>query len=163
MLEFDVVIEIPKGSRNKYEIDHKTGRVHLDRYLYTSFGYPADYGFIEHTLGNDGDPLDALVLLPEPTFPGVVITVRPVAMFNMTDEAGGDEKVLCVPAGDPRWDHVQDLGDVAAFDLDAIRHFFEHYKDLEPNKHVDSASWVGRDEAVAEYDASLKRYEAEAH
>ncbi len=163
MLEFDVVVEIPKGSRNKYEVDHETGRVHLDRYLYTSFGYPADYGYIDHTLGNDGDPLDALVLLPEPTFPGVVITCRAVAMFNMTDEAGGDEKVLCVPAGDPRWDHVQDLGDVEKFELDAIRHFFEHYKDLEPGKHVDSADWVGRTEALAEIEASTKRYQAQGH
>ncbi len=99
-MQFDVVIEIPKGSRNKYEVDHETGRVKLDRYLYTSMGYPADYGFIENTLGEDGDPLDALVLLPESVFPGAIVEARPVAMFQMTDEAGGDDKVLCVPAGD---------------------------------------------------------------
>ena len=109
-MEFDVVIEIPKGSRNKYEVDHDTGRVKLDRYLYTALGYPADYGFIENTLGEDGDPLDALVLLPESVFPGCIVEAGRSAMFQMTDEAGGDDKVLCVPAGDGRWDHIQDIG-----------------------------------------------------
>jgi inorganic pyrophosphatase len=84
-VEFDVVIEIPKGSRNKYEVDHDTGRVKLDRYLYTAMGYPTDYGFIENTLGEDGDPLDALVLLPEPLFPGCLVEARPVGMFQMED------------------------------------------------------------------------------
>jgi hypothetical protein len=92
-VEFDVVIEIPKGSRNKYEVDHDTGRVKLDRYLYTAMGYPADYGFIENTLGEDGDPLDAMVLLPESVFPGCIVEARPVGMFRMEDEAGGDDKV----------------------------------------------------------------------
>ncbi|HWF68536.1 MAG TPA: inorganic diphosphatase, partial [Mycobacterium sp.] len=101
-MEFDVTIEIPKGQRNKYEVDHDTGKVRLDRYLYTSMVYPTDYGFIDDTLGEDGDPLDILLLLPEPLFPGVGLTARPVAMFRMTDEHGGDDKVLCVPAGDHR-------------------------------------------------------------
>ena len=101
-MQFDVIIEIPKGQRNKYEVDHETGRVRLDRYLYTPMAYPTDYGFIEDTLGEDGDPLDALVLLPESVFPGVTVEARPVGMFQMTDEAGGDDKVLCVPAGDHR-------------------------------------------------------------
>ena len=117
-MQFDVVIEIPKGQRNKYEVDHETGRVKLDRYLYTPMAYPADYGFIENTLGEDGDPLDALVLLPESVFPGVLVEARPVAMFQMVDEAGGDDKVLCVPAGDHRWDHIQDIGDVSAYELE---------------------------------------------
>ena len=138
-MEFDVTIEIPKGQRNKYEVDHETGRVKLDRYLYTPMAYPADYGFIEDTLGEDGDPLDALVLLPLSVFPGVLITVRPVAMFKMVDEAGGDDKVLCVPAGDTRWDHIQDLADVPSDELDSIKHFFMHYKDLEPGKFVKAA------------------------
>jgi inorganic pyrophosphatase len=146
-VEFDVTIEIPKGQRNKYEVDHESGRVKLDRYLYTSFGYPADYGFVENTLGEDGDPLDAMVLLPESVYPGVIVEARVVAMFQMTDEAGGDDKLLCVPAGDPRWDHIQDLGDVPDFELKAIQHFFEHYKDLEPGKEVSAAGWVGRDQA----------------
>ena len=157
-MEFDVVIEIPKGSRNKYEVDHDTGRVKLDRYLYTAMGYPTDYGFIENTLGEDGDPLDALVLLPEPLFPGCLVEARPVGMFQMTDEAGGDDKVLCVPAGDVRWDHIQDLGDVSSFELESIKHFFVHYKDLEPNKWVKAADFVDRAKAEAEVLASLERF-----
>ncbi|WP_410874454.1 inorganic diphosphatase [Nocardia sp. A7] len=156
-MEFDVTIEIPKGSRNKYEVDHESGRVKLDRYLYTSMGYPADYGFIENTLGEDGDPLDALVLLPESVFPGVIVEARPVGVYRMTDEAGGDDKVLCVPAGDPRWDHIQDLGDVSEFELSAIKHFFERYKDLEPGKFVQGSEWLGRAEAEKIIDESFAR------
>jgi len=162
-VQFDVTIEILKGSRNKYEVDHETGRVRLDRYLYTSMGYPTDYGFIEDTLGEDGDPLDALVLLPESVYPGMLVRVRPVGMFRMTDEAGGDDKVLCVPAGDHRWDHIKDVGDVASYELDAIKHFFVHYKDLEPGKYVDAANWVGREDAEAEVQRSLERFRAEGH
>src|SRR4051812_11220604 len=106
-VEFDVTIEIPKGPRNKYEVDHETGRIRLDRRLFTSTSYPADYGFIENSLGQDGDPLDALVILDEPTFPGCLITCRAIGMFRMTDEAGGDDKVLCVPASDPRVEHLR--------------------------------------------------------
>jgi inorganic pyrophosphatase len=162
-VEFDVVIEIPKGSRKKYEVEHEKGSVKLDRYLFTPMAYPTDYGFIENTLGEDGDPLDALVLLPEPLFPGVLVEVRPVAMFQMTDEAGGDDKVLCVPAGDPRWDHIKDLGDVPAFELEAIKHFFVHYKDLEPGKFVKAADWVGREAAEAEVNRSIERYKTSGH
>lgn len=162
-VQFDVTIEIPKGQRNKYEIDHETGRVRLDRYLHTPMAYPADYGFIEDTLGEDGDPLDALVLLPQPVFPGVLIEVRPVAMFRMVDEKGGDDKVLCVPAGDHRWDHVQDISDVPQYELDDIKHFFEHYKDNEPGKFVKAADWVGRDEAEAEVQRSVERFQAGGH
>ncbi|WP_397333754.1 inorganic diphosphatase [Ornithinimicrobium sp. INDO-MA30-4] len=92
---FDVTVEIPRGSRNKYEVDHETGRIRLDRLLFTPMHYPADYGYIEDTLGEDGDPLDALVLLDEPTVPGCVVSARPVAIFHMTDEAGGDDKLVC--------------------------------------------------------------------
>lgn len=162
-MQFDVTIEIPKGQRNKYEVDHETGRVRLDRYLYTPMAYPTDYGFIEDTLGDDGDPLDALVLLPQPVFPGVLVAARPVGMFRMVDEHGGDGKVLCVPAGDPRWDHVQDIGDVPAFELDAIKHFFVHYKDLEPGKFVKAADWVDRAEAEAEVQRSVERFKAGTH
>jgi len=162
-VQFDVTIEIPKGERNKYEIDHETGRVRLDRYLYTPMGYPTDYGFIEDTLGEDGDPLDALVLLPQPLFPGVLVEARPVGMFRMVDEKGGDDKVLCVPAGDHRWDHIQDIGDVAQHELDAMKHFFVHYKDLEPGKFVKAADWVGRDEAEAEVNRSIERFKTEGH
>lgn len=162
-MQFEVIIEIPKGQRNKYEVDHETGRVKLDRYLYTSMAYPTDYGFIEDTLGEDGDPLDALVLLPEPLFPGVLVEARPVGMFQMTDEAGGDDKVLCVPAGDYRWDHIQDIGDVPSFELDVIKHFFSQYKALEPGKYVETANWVGRAEAEAEVNRSIERFKAGEH
>ncbi|HET9876721.1 MAG TPA: inorganic diphosphatase [Mycobacterium sp.] len=162
-MQFDVTIEIPKGQRNKYEVDHDTGRLRLDRYLYTPMGYPADYGFIEDTLGEDGDPLDAMMLLPQSVFPGVLVTARPVGMFQMIDEHGGDDKVLCVPAGDPRWDHITDIGDVADFELDAIKHFFVHYKDLEPGKFAETAGWVGRAEAEAEVQRSIERFKTSGH
>lgn len=161
-MQFDVLIEIQKGSRNKYEVDHDSGKLKLDRYLFTSFGYPTDYGYIEDTLGEDGDPLDALVLLPESVFPGCIVEARPVGMFRMTDEKGGDDKVLCVLA-DPRWDHIQDIGDVSDFELDAIKHFFVHYKDLEPGKFVKAADWVGRAEAEAEVNRSIERFTTEGH
>ena len=157
-LEFDVTIEIPSGSRNKYEMDHKTGRIRLDRMLFTSTRYPHDYGFVDDTLGLDGDPLDALVLVQEPTFPGVVIRCRAVGMFRMTDEAGGDDKVLCVPAGDPRMEHVRDIYHVSEFDRLEIQHFFEVYKDLEPGKSVEGATWTGREEAEQEILESRDRY-----
>ncbi|KRV48950.1 inorganic pyrophosphatase [Wenjunlia vitaminophila] len=156
-MEFDVTIEIPKGSRNKYEIDHETGRVRLDRMLFTSTRYPADYGYIEHTLGEDGDPLDALVILEEPTFPGVLVKCRAIGMFRMTDEAGGDDKILCVPAADPRMEHLRDIHHVSEFDRLEIQHFFEVYKDLEPGKSVEGASWAGRAEAETEIQNSIKR------
>jgi inorganic pyrophosphatase len=156
-VEFDVLIEIPKGNRNKYEVDHATGRIRLDRMLFTSTRYPADYGFIENTLGLDTDPLDALVLLDEPTFPGCLIKARALGMFRMTDEAGGDDKVLCVPATDPRMEHMRDIHHVSEFDRLEIQHFFEVYKDLEPGKSVEGATWVGRVEAEAEIVASRQR------
>ena len=115
-MEFDVVIEIPKGQRNKYEMDHETGRIRLDRMLFTSTRYPADYGFVEHTLADDGDPLDALVLLDEPTFPGCVISCRAIGMFRMRDEMGLDGKVQCVAATDPRMAHLRDIEEVSEFD-----------------------------------------------
>jgi inorganic pyrophosphatase len=156
-VEFDVVVEIPKGQRNKYEVDHHTGRIRLDRMLFTSTRYPADYGFIEHTLAGDGDPLDALVLLEEPTFPGCLIRCRAIGMFRMRDEKGVDDKVLCVPATDPRMAHLHDITDVSEFDLLEIQHFFEVYKALEPGKEVEAARWVGRAAAEDEIEASRKR------
>jgi inorganic pyrophosphatase len=157
-MEFDVFIEIPKGCRNKYEVDHESGRLRLDRTLFTATQYPADYGFVENTLGMDGDPLDALVLLPEPTFPGCLIKSRAIGMFRMTDEKGGDDKVLCVPAEDPRLEHLRDIHHLGEFDRLEIQHFFEVYKDLEPGKSVEGASWAGRVEAEAEIERSFARY-----
>jgi len=159
--QYDVTIEIPQGHRNKYEVDHATGRIRLDRLLFTSTRYPADYGYIEDTLGQDGDPLDALVLLEEPTFPGCLITCRAIGMFRMTDEKGGDDKVLTVPATDPRMAHYQDITDVSEFDRLEIQHFFETYKDLEPGKSVEGAEWVGREAAEEEIRASIERAKTE--
>jgi inorganic pyrophosphatase len=156
-MEFDVLIEIPRGSRNKYEVDHGTGLIRLDRTLFTATQYPADYGFVPDTLGEDGDPLDALVLVQEPTFPGCLIRSRPIGMFRMTDEKGGDDKVLCVPAGDPRQEHVRELIDVPEFYRMEIEHFFLIYKELEPGKSVEGASWADRAAAEAEVVASRLR------
>ena len=162
-MDFDVTVEIPKGQRNKYEVDHATGRIRLDRTLFTSTQYPADYGFIEHTLGEDGDPLDALVLVQEPTFPGCLIRCRAIGMFRMRDEKGGDDKVLCVPADDPRLEHLRDIHHVPEFDRLEIQHFFEVYKDLEPGKWVKAEGWADRAAAEAELEASIKRYVPAAH
>ncbi len=162
-MDFDVTIEIPKGHRNKYEMDHESGRIRLDRMLFTSTRYPNDYGFVDNTLGEDGDPLDALVLVEEPTFPGCLIRCRAIGMFRMTDEKGGDDKVLCVPAADPRLEHLQDIRHVPEFDRLEIQHFFEVYKDLEPGKSVEGAEWVGRAEAEAEIARSYKRAVDTAH
>jgi inorganic pyrophosphatase len=156
-LTFDVTVEIPKGQKNKYEVDHESGRIRLDRTLFTSTQYPADYGYIEGTLGQDGDPLDALVLVSEPTFPGCLIKCRAIAMFRMTDEAGGDDKVVCVPASDHRRNHLRDINHLPKFDRLEIEHFFTVYKDLEPGKSVEGATWVGVDEAEAEVRASFER------
>jgi inorganic pyrophosphatase len=158
-VEFDVTIEIPKGNRNKYEMDHVTGRIRLDRMLFTATRYPADYGFVDGTLGEDGDPLDALVLLEEPTFPGCLIACRAIGMYRMTDEAGGDDKVLCVAANDPRMEHLRDIHHLAEFERLEIQHFFGVYKELEPGKSVEGATWVGRTEAEKEIQASRKRME----
>lgn len=157
------MIEIPKGSRNKYEVDHKTGRIRLDRTLFTATQYPADYGYVEETLGEDGDPLDALVLIQEPTFPGCLITARAIGMFRMRDEKGGDDKVICVPSDDPRQEHLRDIHHVAEFYKLEIQHFFEVYKDLEPGKSVEGATWVGRAEAETEIKQSYERLKTQGH
>ena len=155
---FDVLVEIPRGSRNKYEVDHDSGRIRLDRTLFTATQYPADYGYIEGTLGQDSDPLDALVILGgDPLFPGVLVRCRAIGMFRMTDEKGPDDKVLAVPAADPRLAHLRDIEDMPQHDRLEIQHFFEVYKDLEPGKSVEGAGWVGRAAAEAEILASQRR------
>ena len=159
-MEFDVVIEIPKGQRNKYEMDHKTGRIRLDRMLFTSTRYPSDYGFIEDTLADDGDPLDALVLLEDPTFPGCSINVRPVGLFWMRDEAGPDAKILAVPARDPRYAELRELRYVPEHLLSEIRHFFEIYKQLEPGKGTDIRGWQDRMSAEREIRDAVERLAA---
>ena len=151
-------VEIPKGSRNKYEYDEEVGAIVLDRFLFSSVVYPSDYGFIPDTLGEDGDPLDALVILQgDPLFPGVLVKCRAIGMFRMTDEKGGDDKVIAVPATDPRLEHLRDIHHLPEFDRLEVQHFFEVYKDLEPGKSVEGANWVGRSEAEAEIRRSYDR------
>jgi inorganic pyrophosphatase len=143
---FDVLIEIPRGSRNKYEYDFELKRMRFDRMLFSSMMYPADYGFIPETLALDGDPLDVLVLVNEPTFPGCVMEVKPIGVFHMADDKGPDEKVICVPVSDPIWNKLNDLSDVNPHLIKEIEHFFQVYKDLE-NKKVDVEGWGDVNEA----------------
>lgn len=153
-----VVIEIPRGSRNKYEIDHETNRVYLDRRLFTATTYPADYGFVPETLGGDGDPLDALVLLDDPVYPGVWVQARPVGVLYMEDEAGEDAKLICVPPQERRWDGVHDISDLSPQLVAEIRHFFEVYKALEPGKHSSTQGIGGRDDAWREIADGRQRH-----
>jgi inorganic pyrophosphatase len=155
-----VVIEIPRGSRNKYEIDHDTGKVFLDRRLFTATTYPADYGFVPDTLGGDGDPLDALVLLEDPVYPGVWVQARPVGVLYMHDEAGEDAKLICVPPNEPRWENVHDLADLTPQLVNEIQHFFEVYKALEPGKTSSTAGLAGREAAWQEIYDSLANFTA---
>ena len=155
-MQFEVVVEVPKGSRNKFEVDHHTGQIWLDRELFTATRYPADYGYIPGTLEEDGDPLDVLVLLGEPTFPGCRIHCRALGLFLMSDEKGPDAKVLAVPATDPRVTWAE-LDQVPRHLLDEIGHFFDIYKDLEPGKHTLVHDWQGRDAAEARIEAARGR------
>ncbi len=154
----NVIIEIPRDSKNKYEYDHKTHTIMLDRHLNVSMGYPAEYGFIPDTLGGDGDPLDVLVLTEYPTFPGCQIEVKVLGMCNMTDEHGEDAKLLAVPDYDPQWRDASDIGDVPKATLERIGHFFTVYKDLDEGKWMKVENWVGRAEALAELEASRARF-----
>ena len=129
-----VIVEIPKGSRNKYEYDEKLGRIKLDRMLFSSVQYPTDYGFIPETLAEDGDTLDAMVLVSEPTYPGIAIEVRPIGLFRMYDEKGKDDKIFGVPVNDPNWNYAENLDDIPQHLLLEIEHFFNIYKDLEHKK-----------------------------
>lgn len=162
MTTLDVVIEIPRGSRNKYEMDHTSGRIYLDRALFTPTVYPIDYGFIDDSLGLDGDPLDAMVLLEHPAYPGVGVRVRPVGVFKMADEGGPDAKIITVPYRDPRWAHIENLEDVPEHSRQEIEHFFRHYKDLEPGKFVTVEGWGDADEAEQLVADALARYPVDA-
>jgi inorganic pyrophosphatase len=151
------VVEIPKGSRNKYEYDPELGGIRLDRLLSSAAPYPADYGYIPESLGLDGDALDALVCLTEPTFPGCLIEVRPVGMFKMRDEHGIDDKIICVPLSDPNWNSCEELDDLPALLRAEIEQFFSIYKDLE-NKEVVVGGWCPREAALEEIEASRVRF-----
>jgi inorganic pyrophosphatase len=154
---FVAFIEIPKGSRNKYEYDHELGGVKLDRFLFSSMVYPTDYGFIPETLGLDGDPLDVMVCVSEPTFPGCRIEVKPIALFRMEDDKGVDDKILAVPLQDPIWNTLESLEDISKGLKDEIAHFFSVYKDLE-RKKVKVDGWYSREDALEEIEAARERH-----
>jgi inorganic pyrophosphatase len=153
----EVFVEIPKGSRNKYEYDPERKMIRLDRRLFSATVYPADYGFIPETLGEDGDPLDALVLNADPTFPGCLVTARPLAVFWMEDEKGGDAKIICAPQPDPDLANASDLDDIPSHMRAEIKHFFTVYKDLEPGKSSSTRDYEGRDAAWTEIRAARDR------
>ena len=151
----DMVVEIPKGSRNKYEMDKETGRIHLDRMLFTATRYPADYGYIPETHADDDDPLDALALVSEPTFPGCFITIKPVGLFVMQDQGREDLKILGVPVGDPVWRGAEKLADIPPHLLSELEHFFAVYKELEGKKTA-VEGW----QDVADAEAAIERARA---
>jgi inorganic pyrophosphatase len=155
-----VYVEIPKGSRNKYEYDEELGELILDRFLSSSTVYPTDYGYLIGYLGRDGDPLDAMVCVSEPTFPGCVIPVKPIALFKMRDEKGEDDKIVCVPLKDPGWNHAETLEDIPGQLQREITHFFSIYKQLE-GKEVEVEGWRSREEAL-EVIEEAKRLQAQA-
>jgi len=161
-MDLEVFVEIPGGSRNKYEWDPAKNAFRLDRRLFSATVYPADYGFVPGTHGEDGDPLDALVLLEEPTFPGCIISAKLLGVFWMTDEAGPDAKLICTPAGDPRWPQ-SDLSDLPAHLLSEIEHFFDIYKMLEPGKEAETRGYDGREAALKELAEARQRYEDLPH
>jgi inorganic pyrophosphatase len=155
---FEVVVEIPRGSRNKYEMDHDRHVIKLDRRLFSATVYPTDYGFVPDTLAEDGDPLDVLVLLDEPTFPGCYIDVRAIGVFWMRDDKGPDAKLICVPYADPRFGHLRVIDDLDEFVRREIEHFFDIYKQIEPDKMAETRGFDGPTEAYAELEASRRRY-----
>ncbi|WP_055435652.1 inorganic diphosphatase [Lacinutrix algicola] len=161
-LTFDVLIEIPKGSRNKYEYDFELNKIRFDRMLFSSMMYPGDYGFIPETLALDGDPLDVLVMGTEPTFPMCVVEVKPIGVFHMADEKGPDEKIICVPVTDPIWNSYKDIGDLNPHRVKEITHFFQVYKDLEEKK-VDIGAWGDAKEAYEILNKCVERYENSEH
>jgi inorganic pyrophosphatase len=151
------IIEIPKGRRSKFEVDKRTGLIRLDRYLYCSSHYPGDYGFIPQTLAEDGDALDCLVMVSEPTFSGCLIEARVIGLFRMTDRGAHDYKVLAVPNTDPMFAEIKGLKDVPSHFLDEVEHFFSTYKQLE-RVTVEALGWASREEAIAEVKQSVERY-----
>lgn len=155
--EMTVIIEINKGSKNKYEIDKKLGLIALDRVMHTAQDYPFDYGFVPQTLWHDGDPLDIVLLTTYPLVPGVVVRARPVALIHMVDSGEEDAKIIAVPVEDPRFEHVNDIGDINKHSLKEIEHFFLTYKKIQ-KKDVHINGMGGKDEAVKAFKESLELY-----
>ncbi len=158
-ITFDVLIEIPKGSRNKYEYDFDAKRIRFDRVLYSAMFYPADYGFIPETMAQDNDPLDAMVFFTEATVPGCLVEVKPIAVFKMADDKGPDEKIICVPVSDPIMNKLNDLSDLNIHTLKEFEHFFQVYKDLE-QKSVEVEGWGDLSEALKYIEDSKERFAA---
>jgi inorganic pyrophosphatase len=156
--QINVFIEIPQGSSIKYELDKESGVVFVDRFLYTAFSYPFNYGFIPNTHAEDGDPVDVLVIADKTVAPGVVIPSVPIGMLEMEDEEGIDTKIIAVPTKkiDPVYGVWQDITDVPQAIKDKVKHFFEHYKELEPGKWVKLKEWKGKKEALADIKKGLK-------
>ncbi len=157
-----VVVEIPQGSGIKYEVDKETGLVFVDRFLFTAMYYPFNYGFIPQTLADDGDPVDVLVISREPVVPGSVIRCRPIGILEMRDEEGVDTKVIAVPHSklDPTYENIKTVDDLPQIIRDRIKHFFEHYKELEPGKWVKVESWKGVQSAIDEIKKGIENYKA---
>lgn len=158
--EINVIVEIPKGSKNKYEIDKETGLIALDRAMHTAQDYPFDYGFTPQTLWEDGDALDVVLLTTYPLSSGILVNARPVAIMHMTDSGEGDDKVIAVPVNDPRWDEVQDLKDINKHTLKEMEHFFTTYKKIQ-NKVVEVSGFEGKDAAQAAVLKSIELYKKE--
>ncbi len=155
--EMNVIIEIPKGSKNKYEIDKETGMIALDRVMHTAQDYPYDYGFVPQTLFDDGDALDVLVLTTYPLAPGILLKARPVAIMKMVDDGEQDDKIIAVPVEDPRFDEIQSLGDINTHTLKEIQHFFETYKKVQ-NKSVEVPGFEDVDSAKEAFESSIIAY-----
>jgi len=153
------VVEIPKGSRNKYEWDEELGGIKLERFLFSSVVYPTDYGFIKDTRSPKGTPLDALVCVSEPTFPGCIVVAKAVGLFRMADEKGPDDHVVCVPCADPGWNHIEDVDDLPRQLRAEIGHYFEVYKDLDEGKHSEVKGWAGRDAALETIEKARRAYQ----
>lgn len=153
----NVVVEINKGSKNKYEVDKKTGLIALDRASHTAQDFPFDYGFVPQSLWHDGDPLDVIVLTTFPLLPGVLVRARPVGIMNMIDGGEGDDKIIAVPIDDPRWNEVKDLGDINKHTLKEMEHFYSTYKKLQ-NKIVEVTGFKGKEEAEKAFEEGLELY-----
>jgi inorganic pyrophosphatase len=159
--ELTCVVEIPKGSRNKYEYDPELGGIKLDRFISASVVYPTDYGYVPETLAPDGDPLDVLVCVSEPTFPGCIIHTKVVGLLKMSDEKGDDDHVLCVPYTDPGWNELEDVEDLPTQLRAEITHFFTVYKDLDHDRHSEVRGWGGREAALEAIEQARRRYLAQ--
>lgn len=156
------IVEIPKGSRNKYEWDPVLGGIKLDRFVSASVVYPTDYGYVPGTLAPDGDPLDVLVCVSEPTFPGCIVPTKPIGLFKMSDEKGDDDHVVCVPCSDPGWNELERIADLPTQLAREIAHFFSVYKDLDLDRHSEVKGWGDRDEALAAIEQARRAFQAEA-